>query len=169
MDRRSLLRAVPVGVGGSIAGCLTRTSLGLSTPSCLRTGTVSLSAEDAEFVVITNDDTVESHLFTLRNRSDCQVRVDPESWRIRHHSDNGWESVATGDGEGEPITLSTADQHQWSLSLSPHPTPKDHDKSFIVADIPAGESIFDLILHMGDGTRLMRHAAFTLVKRKSCE
>lgn len=169
MKRRSLLRAMSVGLCGSIGGCLTKTSLGFSTPSCSNTGTVSFSAEDGEFVVITNDDTVESHLFTLRNRSDCQVNVDPEAWRIRHRSDQGWESVATGDGEGEPITLSTDDQHQWSLSLSPHPTPMDPDKSFIVADIPAGEAIFDLMLHIGDGNRLTRHAEFTLVTRESPE
>lgn len=167
MDRRSLLRSLPVGICGSIGGCLSKTSLGFSTPSCTNTGTVSLSAEDSEFIVFTNDDAVESHLFTLRNQSDCEVNVDPEAWRIRHWSDDGWDSVATGDGEGEPLTLSTGGQHQWSLSLSPHPTPKDADKSFIVAEIPEGEAIFDLILHIGDETRLTRHAEFTLVKRES--
>lgn len=164
MKRRSVLTAIGVG-SVSLAGCLGDANPGDDRHSCLDDGHVSFAAESDEFAVVTDDDTVETLLFTLENATDCSLTVAPRTWHIERDADDGWREVARDDGGDDRRELSSGEQHQWSLSLTPHPTPWAEDKTFIVAELTEGTYAL-VVTGQLDGTEeITRRAQFSLTKR----
>lgn len=162
--RRTVLAVLGTGTL-SLGGCLSAASRETSTPACLETGTITLAAQDEEFVVRTDDDTVETFAFTLSNETSCQVTVGRGTWQLERLTDDDAEVVATGEDTSGTRTLRSGDSHTWSLGLQPRSTPETTATTDVTADLSEGQFVFVVAGMVGEETRFERSARFTLVKR----
>lgn len=137
--------------------------------SCAGTERVSFEANTDEFTVATDNNTVETLVFTLQNQTTCSLTLDSEGWHIERESEDGWKQIESGDTSDELITISSGSEHKWSLSLTPHPTPDTDSTTFIVADLP--EATYSLVVTgtLDDEKRLSQRAEFTLEKQTTSE
>lgn len=172
MKRRTLISICGVGIA-SVSGCTGFTSpqrspddapAKSSNRPCEVSEGVSLTTESSEFVVIAENNQVETHVFTLSNETGCVVEIDAEQWVIEEQSGETWEQVETGGG-GENRTIESGGEHEWSLSLSPHPTPDSDTTTFIVADLSEGTYRFSVTGTRSDGETVTREAQFEVVMR----
>jgi hypothetical protein len=178
-------RALLASVGSSlIAGCAggspaeptpqaTPTGLPTASPdrSCPDTGAISLTAEAAEFIVITDDDTVETLTVRLRNQTTCAAEVSPTAWIIKRKTNHGWDQVAGRGGVGadETRTLNSGDTHKWSLSVTEHPTPHGRTTTYIFVNLAEGNYRFTIPVTLTTGEQITRTAEFKLRKRTTSQ
>ena len=165
MQRRFVLAVVGTTILPA-AGCLDAPARDGVSSTCAGTDGLSIDAEADEFVVDPGDNTVETLLFTLRNRTSCSVTVIPSDWRIKRDGANG-ETVARGDGRSSERTLHTGETHQWSLSLTPHPTPYTEETTYVVADLDERQYEFVVTCSSAGQDQVTRRAGFTVAKRPS--
>lgn len=106
-----------------------------------------LSQNREEFVVVSGNDTVETHVFTLNNTTKCSVRVDPASWSIERSASSGWSELTSGPGEKTKVIPSEHD-HRWSLSLQTHPTtgPRDETRTFVFPEVEMPEGRYAFVI-----------------------
>lgn len=123
-----------------------------------------MNAESDEFVDVTDNNRVETHVFTLENQTECDVEIDVEEWTIEEKTGDSWEEVETGDG-GEDRTIESRAKHEWSLSLTPHPTYDSETTTFVVADLSEGTYRFSITGTRSDGETVTGQARFELLTR----
>lgn len=134
-------------------------------PSGDGSGPVALDAEGERFVVVADDDTVDSFAFVLRNGSSSPFA--PDRWLLMRGAADGWARAAAGASDA--ATVEPGASHAWSLSLDPHPTPRGSGTSFVVPPdpIPDGTYAFAVVGTLGTGgggTRIEAHARFDLAR-----
>lgn len=163
MERRSVLAVLGTTMLPTV-GCLEAPARDGASSPCTGADDLRVAAETDEFVVETDDATVEALGFTLRNRASCSVTVVPSEWRIESDGPNG-ETVARGDGRSTERTLHAGETHQWSLSLTPHPTPYTEETTYIVADLEEGTYEFVVTCSLTPQNQVTRSAGFTVRKQ----
>lgn len=168
MKRRTVLATLGASTV-TVAGCLSGGRPGGAGKPCTETGRVSFEGDTDEFIVITDDNTVDSLIFTLQNQTSCSLMVDPEAWQIERNSADSWEQVASGANSDEQITIANGSQHEWSLSLTPHPTPHTDSRTFVVADLSEATYAFVVTGTVDSEERITRRAEFTLEKQTQSE
>lgn len=168
MKRRAVLASLAVSTA-TVAGCLSEARLERTGNSCAGTEQLSFEADTDEFIVVTDDNTVDSLVFTLQNQTSCSLMLDPKAWHIERKSGDGWEQIASGDHGDEQITIANGSEHGWSLSLTPHPTPHTDSTTFVVADLSEATYAFVLAGTVDSEERITRRAEFTLEKQTQSE
>lgn len=126
---------------------------------------VTFEGEADKFVVTPDDNSVDTHVFTLHNQNSCEVTVIPSNWRIERKG-NG-ETVTSGEGNSGGRTILAGDTHQWSLSLEPHPTPFTEQTTFIVSDLEQGDYVFIVSYSLGSRGQVSHRASFTIVNHSN--
>ena len=106
---------------------------------------VLLAADPERFAPDPDDNTVEAIRFTLYNRSEWTVRVNPYDWAIHRADGSSWSRVAPEGPTNDPLSvIEPGGSLRWELPEMTHPSPGGSDTYRVDTPLSAGTYAFSV-------------------------
>lgn len=113
-----------------------------------------LTADPEVFDPDDGDNTVETLRFTLRNRGEWTVLVNPHDWAIHRRDGSSWSRVAPAEPASEPLySLEPGETLEWGLPERTHPSPGGDETYRVDTSLDPGTYAFS-VTGRYDGTDL---------------
>lgn len=111
-----------------------------------------LEPETTELRPVEGNNTVETLVFTLRNRSDRPFGLNPYEWQLQVRDGEGWRRVAPDEYIEPWYTVQPGETYKWVLSTQQHPTPAGEDTVHVMEDLEDGTYAFAVHGFLDEGT-----------------